>query len=128
MGGAFDRYYRHFYSEFQVWCSSVAWFWSYSLPKVSPNISQIGQLYVLSDSVPCLFMFIRCGIPKIELFCLLPSTKNFSIMLKKNDAEVLGEQLYLENQVLGEQLYLENHATYKHRTCTVMLRTFTIHM
>ena len=41
------------HSVFQVWCSSVAWLWSYSLPKVSPNISKIGQLYVLSDSVPC---------------------------------------------------------------------------
>ena len=35
------------HSEFQVWCSSVAWLWSYSLPKVSPNISKIGQVYVL---------------------------------------------------------------------------------
>ena len=43
------------HSEFQVWCFSVAWFWSYSLPKVSPNISKIGQSYVLSDCVPCLF-------------------------------------------------------------------------
>ena len=34
------------HSEFQVWCSSVAWLWSYSLPKVSPNISKIGQVYV----------------------------------------------------------------------------------
>ena len=46
------------HSEMQVWCSSVACFWSYSLPKVSPNISKIGQLYVLSDSVPCLFSAI----------------------------------------------------------------------
>ena len=30
------------HSEFQVRCSSVTWFWSYSLPKVSPNISKIG--------------------------------------------------------------------------------------
>ena len=29
------------HSEFQVWCSSVAWLWSYSLPKVSPNISKM---------------------------------------------------------------------------------------
>ena len=43
------------HSEFKVWCSSVAWLWSYSLPKVSPNISKIGQLYLLSDSVPYLF-------------------------------------------------------------------------
>ena len=42
------------HSEFQVWCSSVAWLWSYSLPKVSPNISKIGQVYVLSGSVPYL--------------------------------------------------------------------------
>ena len=42
-------------SEFQVWWSSVAWPWSYSLPKVSLNISEFGQLYVLSDSIPCLF-------------------------------------------------------------------------
>ena len=48
-------------SEFQVWCSSVAWFWSYSLPKVSPNISKIGQSYVLSDSVPCLFSKANVG-------------------------------------------------------------------
>ena len=34
------------HSEFQVWCSFVAWFWSYSLPNVSPNILKIGQLYV----------------------------------------------------------------------------------
>ena len=43
------------HSEFQVWSSSVAWFWSYSLPKISPNISTIGQFYVLSDSIPYLF-------------------------------------------------------------------------
>ena len=49
------------HSEFQVWCSSVAWLWSYSLPKVSPNISKIGQLYVLSDSVPCLFSKATVG-------------------------------------------------------------------
>ena len=49
------------HSEFQVWCSSVAWFWSYSLPKVSPNISKIGQSYVLSDSVPCLFFKATVG-------------------------------------------------------------------
>ena len=42
------------HSEFQVWCSSVVWSWSYSLPKVSPNISKIGQSYVLLDFVPCL--------------------------------------------------------------------------
>ena len=51
------------HSEFQVWCSSVAWFWSCSLPKVSPNLSKIGQLYVLSDSgtVPCLFSKATVG-------------------------------------------------------------------
>ena len=50
------------HSEFQVWCFSVTWFWSYRLPKPHNNAT---------------LMFIRCGIPKIELFCLLPSTKNF---------------------------------------------------
>ena len=49
------------HSEFQVWCSSVAWLWSYSLPKVSPNISKISQLYVLSVSVPCLFSKATVG-------------------------------------------------------------------
>ena len=47
--------------EFQVWCSSVAWFWSYSLPKVSLNISKIGQSYVLSYSVPCLYSKTTVG-------------------------------------------------------------------
>ena len=41
------------HSEFLVWCSSVAWLWSYSLSKVSPNISKIGEVYVLPGSVPC---------------------------------------------------------------------------
>ena len=49
------------HSEFQVWCSSVTWFWSYSLPKVSQNISKISHLYVLSDSVPCLFSKATVG-------------------------------------------------------------------
>ena len=49
------------HSEFQVWCSCVAWFWSYSLLKVRPNISKIGQLYIFSDSVPCLFSKVTVG-------------------------------------------------------------------
>ena len=40
------------HSESQVRSSSIAWFWSYSLPKVILNISKIGQSYVLLDSVP----------------------------------------------------------------------------
>ena len=31
-------------------------------------------------------MFIQCGIPKIDLFCLLPSTKNFSIMFSEDES------------------------------------------
>ena len=50
------------HSEFQVWCSSVAWFWSYSLPNVSPN-NCIKD--VLSDSVPCLFSKATVS----EIFC-----------------------------------------------------------
>ena len=46
------------HSEFQVWCSFVVWFWSYSFPKVSPKNR---QLYVLSDSVPCLFSKATVG-------------------------------------------------------------------
>ena len=49
------------HSEFQVWCSSGAWLWSYSLPKVNPNISKISQLYLLSDSVPYLFSKATVG-------------------------------------------------------------------
>ena len=31
------------HSEFQVWCSSVVWFWSYSLPKVSQR--SVNRMY-----------------------------------------------------------------------------------
>ena len=55
------------HSVFQVWCSSIAWFLSNSLPKVSPNISKITQSYVLSDFVPCLFSEATVGEISAEL-------------------------------------------------------------
>ena len=76
------------HSEFQVWCSSVAWLWSYSLPKVSPNISKIGQLYVLSDSVPCLFSKATVG----KISAALASS-----MTHVTCGHVYGAQIYPHN-------------------------------
>ena len=70
------------HSKFQVWCSCVVWFWSYSLPKVSPNISKIGQLYVLSDSIPCLFSKVTVVKICISDVYMLHGSQNRAVCLK----------------------------------------------
>ena len=44
------------HSEFQVWCSSVAWLWS--LPKVSPNISKLARPIIPVDRTSITYSII----------------------------------------------------------------------
>ena len=52
--------------KFQDWCSTIACFWSYVLPKQCPSVSMVRQFYllVLLDSIP--YLFCKATVGKIS--------------------------------------------------------------